>query len=261
MRCHRKPHQGVSLEVAGLPSSRRPSNIQAAPAHHPCWGRGGLAWCGLPPWASVLRRSWLGRSLLSPPIWLDGGSPTHVLQGLTSPVSPSDRHPGALSFLSRASSVSPQCRSRHSCMGLDTPPWTSSPAPVCPSPWLAWNVETVQTWRQPSCRTSYRPVWCPHWLLLCREASPVGVCVPPPAVAPQWSPHLAWKEWMRSGWSYWGNHSVSAPRWGDTLPSVSPPAWWWCSLLCRTDIWPALFWREMDGGTGSPGTGPCVGFL
>ena len=103
MRCHRKPHQGVSPEVAGLPSSRRPSNIQAAPAHHPCWGRGGSAWCGLPPWASVLWRSWLGRSLLSPPIWLDGGSPTHVLQGLTSPVSPSDRHPGALSLKSMKS--------------------------------------------------------------------------------------------------------------------------------------------------------------
>ena len=64
---------------------------------------------------------------------------------------------------------------------------------------------------------------------------------------------------MRSGWRSWGNHSALAPWRGGTPPSSSCPVWWWCSLLCRTDTWPVLSWHEMDGGTGSPGTGLCVG--
>ena len=42
----------------------------------------------------------------------------HVLQGPTSPVLPSGTHPGAPSSSSRASSLSPQCTSCHSCRGM-----------------------------------------------------------------------------------------------------------------------------------------------
>ena len=47
--------------------------------------------------------------------------------------------------------------------------------------------------------------------------------------------------------------------WGDTLPSASCPAWWWCSLLCHTGTWPVPSWHGMDGAIGSPGISQCVG--
>ena len=51
----------------------------------------------------------------------------HALQTPTSPVPPSDKHPGAPSFWFRVSSLSPQCKPHHSCRGPGTPPWTASP--------------------------------------------------------------------------------------------------------------------------------------
>ena len=62
---------------------------------------------------------------------------------------PSDKHPGAPSFSSQASSVSPQCRSRYSCMGLGTPPWTSS---VCPS-----TLVSMEHRDSPDLKTTFTP--------------------------------------------------------------------------------------------------------
>ena len=83
-------------------------------------------------------------------------------------------------LLLQVSSLFPQHKPCHNCRGPDTPPWTS-PLTGHPSLWSVWSGGIIQTWRQPSCQTSCRPIWCHHWPLMCRGALPAGVCVPPPA--------------------------------------------------------------------------------
>ena len=90
-------------------------------------------------------------------------------------------HPWAPSLWLPVFSLSLQCRPCHSCRGCDTPPWHVSPSSGGPSLWSVWSGGTVQTWRQPPCQTSCRPMWHPHWPLLCRGASWVGDYAPLPA--------------------------------------------------------------------------------
>ena len=81
--------------------------------------RGGWAIrCGLPPSATAPWGSGPGQPLLSPPTWLGEGSPMHALQALTSPVLPSDRHPGAPSMWFQVLSLSPKQKPCRNCRDL-----------------------------------------------------------------------------------------------------------------------------------------------
>ena len=152
MRCHRKSNQAVSPEVAGCLRSTLADVPFKAATQHP----GSSSPPSLLRWGCCSRMciaSFSNSSLLVL-AWSITVASSHLIGWWFSHAcsaranfssAPFWHASGAPSSSSRASSLSPQCTSCHSCSGFGIPPWTSSPSPGCPSPWLAWSGGTVQT--------------------------------------------------------------------------------------------------------------------
>ena len=120
-----------------------------------------------------------------------GGVSSHVLPWLTSPAFLCSKSLSVPSSLSPAFWLSCQCRPSRSCRGTGIQPWTVSLLEVCPWPWSAWIEGISRIWRLPLSRTLCKPVWCLHWLLRHRGATPVEAstyhCPPVPLLA-----HRCW---------------------------------------------------------------------
>ena len=152
MRCHWKSNQVVSPEVAGCLQLTLAAVPFKVAIQHPGSSN--------PP--SLLRWGCCSRiciaSFSNSSLWVLAWSITmasshsigwwfsHACSARADFSSAPYWHASRCSFILVSSllTVSPMY-SCHSCRGFGIPPWTSSPSPGCPSPWLAWSGGTVQT--------------------------------------------------------------------------------------------------------------------